>query len=303
MKKITSIAIIGAGPSAVSVYMELVRSQHFNLKNITLFDPLGLMNNSGFISPSESTLTNTSVGVTSLSYQDLMDFYKWTSVKYQDKGITATDFVPRSMVREYCLDRFHQAKSFVSVFGCTTEVIPRSVDSFSWDGSTFTVKDSTGSQHQFDALINATGVEQVEPREDLQVSDSYISNPYPETTFIDQIEPQDNVLVIGSKLSAIDVAVALGNKGANITMVSRSGKLPSVRDALLIEPDQRIIAEDDSNIDSLLTKLESFVETIENSECDDGALLLDADIQLCESGDNNWQRAIGFFVEQVNELW
>ncbi|WP_000161568.1 FAD/NAD(P)-binding protein [Vibrio mimicus] len=66
MTKINNIAIIGAGPSGLSAYLQLVKEQHTELSSITLFDPQGVGKSFSFHTDLASSLTNTSVDVTSL---------------------------------------------------------------------------------------------------------------------------------------------------------------------------------------------------------------------------------------------
>lgn len=64
---VSKIAIVGLGPSGIAAYVELIRRYHPYLQEVLLFDKAGVANGLAFTSELECTITNTSVGVTSIT--------------------------------------------------------------------------------------------------------------------------------------------------------------------------------------------------------------------------------------------
>lgn len=291
MHYIKNIAIVGAGPSGLSIYLQLIKELHHELKSITIFDPKGISNSFSFKSELESSLTNTSVGVSSLYADDKLDFHKWLQDKKPELKASASDFVSRSYFNEYSKDRFIQSKNFASVFGCITNICKKEVKEILFTNNKFTIRVLNSKDYQFDAIILATGINNSVPSSTYGQCENFISCIYPESNFLKKLKPSSNVLILGSKLSAIDVAIAIHqqSKESNIKMVSRSGELPSVRSSLLIKnpiPNWNSIIVDhlylqSSSDKNVITKLEK-------------------DILKCQNKLNTWEDAIGLFIEEFN---
>lgn len=294
MKIIKNIAIVGAGPSGLSVYLQLIKELHSELEAITIFDPKGISNSYSFNTELESSLTNTSIGVTSLYADDKLDFFKWFQDKKPEFKILSTDFVSRFHFNEYAKDRFTQSKIFASSFGCPTNVVEKEVTQISYRDDRFIVEVSNNENHkyEFDAVILATGIINSVPDETYEKYENFISSAYPESNFLSRLSNRSNVLIIGSKLSAIDVAIAIHTHfpQAVLKMVSRSGELPAVRNSLLIK---QSISAWESTFDKLSTQGP-------RSDCC-VARKLASDIASCKSNLNEWENIIGQFVEELND--
>ncbi|MFT2110834.1 FAD/NAD(P)-binding protein [Marinomonas sp. 2405UD68-3] len=117
MKNIKKIAIIGADPSGVSSYLQLIKELHNNLISITIFDTLGIAKSFSFNTDLASSLNNTSIGVSSLYADDKLDYFKWLQDKKPNLNVSSSDFVSRYYFKEYCHDRFWQSKKYADSFG------------------------------------------------------------------------------------------------------------------------------------------------------------------------------------------
>ncbi|QUM80338.1 FAD/NAD(P)-binding protein [Moritella sp. 5] len=294
MIKVRKLAIIGGGPSGIAVYLEAIKSLHMDIETITIFDPQGLANGFSFNSCLTSTLTNTSIGTTSLHADDKLDYYKWFLDRGSHKSILPSDFVSRSLFRDYCKDRVEQSSLFAASFKCETVVKQIRVTSMSMVDQKICLRSDDGNSYLFDAVVVATGVEQLVP---LALRDSDSSNvvkvAYPETNFLDKVTDNSQVLVLGSKLSAIDVSIAIYEHSANaeVTMISKSGELPSVRSSLLIR------AENGNN-----NWLKAFISSSQH-QIKDIQQQLELDIKKCKTNSNIWQDFIGEFADDINERW
>ncbi|ENM5725939.1 FAD/NAD(P)-binding protein [Vibrio mimicus] len=292
MTKIKNIAIIGAGPSGLSAYLQLVKEQHTELSSITLFDPQGVGKSFSFHTDLASSLTNTSVGVTSLYADDKLDYFKWLRDKKPELNVTCSDFISRFYFSEYCLDRFQQSKDYAASFGCSTLVERSEVKALAYKNERMIVTNQDDIDFVFDAVILATGIRTAIPNEIEKGCENFVATPYPERHFLSRVNNHSNVLILGSKLSAIDVAVAIYNHypAARMTMVSRSGELPSVRDSLLIKKPSHL----DLTILSRLSAPSCYREA-------NVAEKLGRDIANCKSNQNDWEDIVGQFIEEFNE--
>ena len=292
MKKIKNIAIIGAGPSGISVYLQLVKEIHNELTSITLFDPQGIAKSFSFNTDLGTSLTNTSVGVTSLYADDKLDYFKWLQDKKPEMQVSSSDFISRHYFIEYCQDRFLQSKEYASSFNCSTLVEDKEVTHIAFKNEKLIITNIEDIDFVFDAVILATGVSTLIPDGTSKIHDNFIPTPYPERNFLNKINDDSEVLIIGSKLSAIDVSVAIHNHypNADITMVSRSGKLPSVRNSLLIKSHALL---DGNVLNDLNCQLSDIDTCVANK--------LERDILSCKSGINEWEDVVGQFIEEFNE--
>lgn len=292
MTNIKNIAIIGAGPSGVSTYLQLIKELHTELTSITIFDPKGIAKSFSFNTDLTSSLTNTSVGVTSLYADDKLDYFKWLQDKKPELKASSSDFISRLYFNEYCQDRFQQSKDYALSFGCSTLIEHCEVKKLVYKNQKMIITSQQNIDFMFDAVILATGISISLPDGIDKRCENLISNPYPERYFLSRINNKSKILILGSKLSAIDVSIAIHNHypNANITMVSRSGELPSVRDSLLIKNP----ISSDFNILRELSSLPCNQETNVTKK-------LELDIANCKSKQNHWEDIVGKFIEEFNE--
>ncbi|AMG31509.1 hypothetical protein AL542_14960 [Grimontia hollisae] len=292
MTNIKNIAIVGAGPSGISAYLQLVKEHHTELTSITLFDPQGVGKSFSFNTDLDSSLTNTSVGVTSLYADDKLDYFKWLKDKKPELNATSSDFISRFYFSEYCQDRFQQSRDYAASFGCSTFVEHAEVKKIAFRNERMMVTSQHNIDFVFDAVILSTGISASVPDGLQKDCDNLVSNPYPERHFLSRVTNASNVLILGSKLSAIDICVAIHNQypDAQMTMVSRSGELPSVRDSLLIKNP----VPADFNVLSRLSTRSCSPEL-------NAAKKLELDIANCKSNQNHWEDIVGQFIEEFNE--
>ncbi|UIP30699.1 FAD/NAD(P)-binding protein [Photobacterium sp. TLY01] len=292
MTNIKNIAIIGAGPSGISAYLQLVKELHNDLTSITIFDPIGIAESFSFNTDLASSLNNTSVGVSSLYSDDKLDYFKWLQDKKSDLNVSSSDFISRYYFKEYCQDRFWQSKDYADAFGCSTFVENSEVHKLAFKNGRMIVTSQNDIDFFFNAVILATGVTTTTPGGLDNSCTNLITNPYPESLFLQRVNNDSKVLILGSKLSAIDVSVAIHNKypNAQMTMVSRSGELPSVRSSLLIKS---TVPQDYNSLSRLSAS--SCADKI-NAE-----YKLEQDIACCKSSLNHWEDIVGQFIEEFNE--
>lgn len=304
------VAIVGGGPGCISIYSELVRRYHADLEEINIFEPSGMMSSEAFSTILDSSITNTSVGISSLSQHDPLDLYRWLNDK--DKGnYSPSDFIPRKFFKEYCLDRFDEAKKYSQAFGCQTTTFEEKVNSVDREDGQFVLTTGQNQRHTADAVILATGGSYHNPYPEYSHHKHYVENPYPEDQFLSKVKEGDHVLIIGTHLSGIDVCIGLleNRPSCTMTLVSPSGRLPAVKNEALLHPNKNFVTG------KILSKqgdtLEHIYHAIHQDLGTKGRIQprdvpehdLTADIEDCKGTKPYWQDSIASIIDELNEVW
>lgn len=315
------IGIVGSGPSAIAVYLELVREFHRVTEVISLFDNKGLLSSAAFNTNEDLYLTNTSVGVTSIVGSDAPDFLHWLNSSTNCKGCTAESFVPRSLFRRYALDRFNAARMFQQSFGGQTLLIAEKVvDVVQAGNSRWKIHTDKATYKNYDIVILATGCLLGNPYPEFASHPRFVANPYESDRLQQLARESRKVLILGSKLSAIDMAkvVLSQSRSASIDMISESGELPSVRDQLLIYSSGDFSASRIKTSSSRIGLRDIFVAVardLKRLNQGNGQSIqklatpldvldrLQSEISSCLEGRNRWQLAMGYMIEEANDIW
>lgn len=332
--EIYSISFVGAGPTAIACFVAVAQAKLLSLKEIILFDPQGLCNSSAFATSQEDVITNTSAGVNSLYVDRLEDFCEWLS-EIKGLEVEPCEFVSRSLVGEYLIDRFHASaiklqrrgvqirfeKKKVVRIDIKAEPAKYILRSQNDTHSKFVLIDCRENTHYSDAVIIATGVIYSNPWHDLDKIAKYVSNPY-NGELDAMLGNSVHALVAGSNLSAIDATLRIlrASDASKVTMASPSGLLPSVRNEISLPktkgarsfaiekfkviksselPKKMILAalNDLRKVKSLRHIREVYRDKKHSIE------LLEQDIERCKRGQNGWEALIGEMIEVTNEIW
>ena len=221
------IAIVGAGFSGTALAVQLLTrlNQGHSTLRVTLINrhpELGRGVAYGTHSPSHTL--NVPAGRMSLFPDRDSDFLEFA--QSIDPGIHGGDFVPRSLYGKYLERRLGDAGrggGFRSLTGEVTDV--------QLESGYVTLSLSNGSQIEAERLVLATGnyppVDPPVPDGGVFSSPLYIRDPWSAGAF-DRARPERPVLLIGTGLTMVDVALELKRRGMSerIYSVSRRGLLP-----------------------------------------------------------------------------
>lgn len=313
------IAFVGGGPSCVAVYLEIADQLSCEFREITIFDPLGVMQSTAFNCETETLLTNASVGVTSIKAHCDYDFLSWINSNHKNGGFTPASFVPRKLVAAYIKDRFSIARKHLESIGCSTQIIKRNVTNILAEpGNRFRLMTEDTAYSDFDFVIICTGCQSRLLPQHLNDHTDVIRSPYPESELIRQIAGAKKVLVLGTKLSAIDAALVMMSEvpSLQVTLASPSGTLPSVRSALLVHASRRFRAQNivKHSTGTVLRQAiraatqdmkeaKNLAKATSNNVVDTVLDQLVVDMNACEDGSNYWQASMGSFIDEINEIW
>ncbi len=226
----TTIAIIGAGFSGTLVAAHLLKNATFPIE-IKLIERKSAMGKGvAYGTKYDSHLLNVPAGKMSAFPDDPEHFLRWIKTRPDLAEIVKLDtFVPRKIYGDYIQTVLKEAEG-TSQYG-RLERIKNEAIAIQADRDRVIVCLSTGEKFPAHKIVLALGNF---PPSDPPIADRsfytslrYISYPWSPHALTD-IEPNDAVLLIGSGLTMLDLAVALTEQGhqGEIHVVSRHGLLP-----------------------------------------------------------------------------
>ncbi|QLH25283.1 FAD/NAD(P)-binding protein [Streptomyces sp. Rer75] len=231
--------MVGGGASATAFLCALAKQVSAEpvaeTPDVLVFEPAGPCGPGvAYREDTELALLNRPVPAMSVDYADRGHFRRWVGQKGlmparggQDGG----QFVPRAWFGRYLAEMFDGAVSDLRHLGSSVEIVHERVSDVRPAGERVAVLTGHSAPRWVDDVVLCLGA--VPPRDvyGLFGSPGYIHQPYPVRRLADDIGDGAEVLVLGSGLTAIDVALELSHKAGppRVTLASRSGTLPDVR--------------------------------------------------------------------------
>ena len=188
----------------------------------------------------DSVLLNRGALTMSASGDDLSTFsawIRWRMINNPDmrrlvaRGLSSV-YADRPLFGYFLQEFLSETHVYASKKGIDIEFVNESVVSINKGVSADCVFVATDNRvDRFDYVVMAVG--NLEPSDiyGLEKSECYVNNPYPLSGRLDLWNSAGNICIIGSGLTAVDVAVSLKKFGyrGRIDMLSRCGLLPFVR--------------------------------------------------------------------------
>ncbi|SCK09782.1 FAD/NAD(P)-binding protein [Streptomyces sp. WMMB 322] len=310
------IVIVGGGATAVSAMAHIVRIS--GVESVTFVAPRSVGLGTAFGTTDPALLCNTSVDVTSLVAEGESDLLAYLAAR--GHAVHADDFVPRYMVGQYCRERFNRyvrearrAGIRVTHLGDRAVAVDRLAD---WN---YRVVLHSGASVTGTAVLLCHGADvPILPAEVRQYSrhPRLIAAAHPSQR-LRELPSQSRVLVIGTKLSAIDAALILGRDAQRHTVLtSPSGVLPSVRNRLRRMPspgfEEDVWADldpDDERLGRILARqLLAAVRSLQPGTpasrprtTGEAAEILYEEIRLATASQVPWQDIVAELIDVINE--
>jgi len=239
-----TIVVVGGGSVGTSFLRQLsdqiaVNQYGSSVRRVILFEP---NSNPGageaYQLDTPSNLLNTRVASMSPIASDSQHFHRWLldnmalwRPQFPDLEPTADSFVPRALFGIYLGHVFDDAVVRLRAQGVTVEHVPHRVSTIRRVGDRYVMVTAQGVSVQSAGVVLAIGNLETQEWDHLRANPGYFNTPYPCTKLISEIGATRSVCILGTSLSAIDAAVSLSDAGhtGKIIMVSRNGRLPSVR--------------------------------------------------------------------------
>ncbi|MCR4465370.1 FAD/NAD(P)-binding protein [Burkholderia sp. SCN-KJ] len=225
------LVIVGGGASGVAAFAAAVR---FGVaQSIDIVDPLGIGQGVAFSALDPALLCNTSVETMSMLDDDPDDFRAY--LLSIGVSVSRDAFVPRRYVSGYlvaCHARFSQQARDAGIDHRLVRAGARHVERMAAGGYRCWLDDDTALDATDVLVCTGNGESAIpEPVKAHVGAPRIFARFYPEGAVLAQLAPQSRVLVLGSRLTAVDAALLLCRSGHSIVIASPSGRLPAVRTA------------------------------------------------------------------------
>jgi hypothetical protein len=227
-----SVALIGGGAACVATFIALVK-QHA-ARTIYIVSPGDIGPGMVFGNSDDDLLCNTSAEIMSAIADAPQDFLLY--LRQSGRSVDPEAFVPRAWVGVYLADRFRHFSDIARRRGIKVIHLPyrlRCVRAIDGGGHELTLESGAAPYPLFVTdVVFCTGLGAPRIPDLLKAYLGHprlIESPYPEADMLCRIPRHARVLVVGSKLSAVDTAILLGRQNCKLSMVSPSGALPAVR--------------------------------------------------------------------------
>ncbi|MFJ1865340.1 FAD/NAD(P)-binding protein [Streptomyces sp. NPDC088097] len=232
----TRIALVGGGAAAVCLLDRLARTPAPGGGSITVFEPSGnLWRGRAYQHDTDAVLANIIPAEMSARAGDPDDFLRWlreSELPY-GQGDYAADghFPPRRVFGGYLERTAENAIAALSLGGRPVDLVRDAVVAAREAGDEVVLTTSDGRRHTFDYVVCAVGAGRPADHYELGGSPGYFGDPYPLRDTVAAVPRTADVTVLGTGLAAVDAVVSLAAHGhrGRITMASRNGALPAVR--------------------------------------------------------------------------
>lgn len=240
------IGIVGVGAVGVSLLSQLF--QCLKDKKIQQTVEIYLFEKSTHIAKglayqddSLSNVLNRPANKMSINYDSELDFSAWLAKNqlkikniYPDLVLDEKDpYWPRPVFGLYLKDVFNQTLRNFHRIGVAVHVLSEEVIDIQFSGSFYEINTATGKKLScFKQVVLSTGHSEDQKFSYLKQVDAFFNSPYPTKDLLQKIDhPKGTVGILGSRLSAIDAAIALAEHGyaGKMILFSRHKLLPAVR--------------------------------------------------------------------------
>lgn len=226
-----SIGIVGGGAAAISVLRQLPVDDRLR---VCVYTDRAVGPGRAYADDVDSALLNRQAYAMSISMDWPDEFVDWTRREHPEQlNAGAASFVPRSFYGRYLQDSVATAEAALGerMSIVSGRVIDAERCNERWH---LTVDRESGAgrdTYHHDVVILALGSSPPADPYRLHGAARYVQDPYPAQKWLAATLSQQTAAVIGSGLSAIDVALALRSRNweGRLEMVSRRGILPDVR--------------------------------------------------------------------------
>ena len=233
-----TIGIIGGGASGVALAARMVESLPVGLStadlSIVLFDARGFSGGNAYAPDVRTNLMNTTCGAVDRNFGGAFGLLDWARERPPSGRAASDAYLPRPVVGEYLSDLLARARRVAAARRLRLDLVQDEVVDITAPAESegnYALRTRAGHDYGAEYVYLALGHLEPARTEDYQSADGYCHNAYPIRRLVEEIPKEARVGVLGTRLTAIDVALGLaggGHTGA-IHCVSRRGLLPSVR--------------------------------------------------------------------------
>ncbi|SDX18332.1 Uncharacterized NAD(P)/FAD-binding protein YdhS [Marininema mesophilum] len=234
-RKNLSISIIGGGASCISLLHHLVlktkKRPPFESLRVVIYEKKGSVGpGNAYQTDYADLLLNRDAKFMSIDNDHPEHFWEWLSQR-PEITVRKEKFMPRSLFGLYLKDSFETSICRALEKNIHIRVEYSEVIQLIKAEKKYRLITKGREVEEHDVVILCIGNPHLKDHYHLSGQEQYIHNAYPLKRALAPITKDTHVGVIGSGLTAVDIAIALrqqGHEGA-ISFLSRSGELPAVR--------------------------------------------------------------------------
>lgn len=326
------ISILGGGATGCAVIIAILKElkKHKQKTHIQfrVFDPSPLGDGLAYKDIDHRLLLNTSAGITSLVYDDLSHFIRWLDThknlwasRYPEiKQYNESSFLPRSLTGLYIENTLNQ--ELASFKDSQIEIIHTAewVEDIRYNQDNQSIKIVTDQGHylsDYCVLCTGYGNGVTHTYSHLLGAPTYYPSPYLYPQQIKAIPKNKRILILGTRLTAIDTAILLQDH-KHVVMASRQGNLPSVRNRFipttpkyLTEKQQKKIIAHKLSTKSITEAIELELSLVYGKKIDLKQIdlisnqieALKLDLKAAKNGTNLWEDSIFTIVRFITKAW
>lgn len=236
--ELCDIVLVGCGAVGVSFLANLEASSRSFCGSIVIADPAAEPGRGiAYGRDASSNLLNRSNASISVRADDLQEFFRWFADEraagrlapcHAGVPLDPDGYAPRPLFGDYLVSRLRRTVAALKVQGWSVREVRATVMEVAESGDAYAVELSTGKSFLSRSVVFATGNGPSATYRRFEGLPGYIALPYPNEGLSCRIGPDAPVALLGSRLSAVDTAIALSQQGHRgpIFMASRSGQLP-----------------------------------------------------------------------------
>ncbi|MFG1953710.1 FAD/NAD(P)-binding protein [Micromonospora sp. NPDC048830] len=236
------IAVVGGGASAVCLLDTLAQLEE-PAGGVTIFEPgPHLWRGRPYQWDTEVLRLNATPDDMSVRHGDPGHFERWLAARDLVVGVGAdetspldpysgTRFAPRTVYGEYLEHSARDSLMALIARGWRVNIVRERVVFAAPIAEGAVLRTDQGRQFQADYVVLCVGGGSPQDSYGLSGSPRFLPDPYPVSRTLHAFDPDAEVGIIGSGLTAVDVVLALvarGHRGP-ISLLSRTGLLPAVR--------------------------------------------------------------------------
>ena len=218
-----SIAIIGGGFSGTMLAINLVKHTKTPLNIFLISKSEAIGRGVAYSTNDESHLLNVPASNMSAYPDDAGHFLKW--LQANDYFPNPANYYPRKIYGDYIASQFDEVKDKITVV--SSAAIDLKIDN---EDTIIDLANGEKITAQFVtlALGNFAPLTSDAQKALFQLKDQVIHNPWADLERVNNIYKEAEVLIIGTGLTMVDIALTLFNNGhqGKVTAISRHGKLP-----------------------------------------------------------------------------
>lgn len=230
------VAIIGMGTAGVSILRQLEQHPYFKELDIDVYDNAKNMGQGvPFQNDSSQLLINLPSKDMSLNSKDQEEFYRRYQQQNDFKFENAT-YLPRFVFGHYMksyLDKFNDMYDNIHIITekATEMYLEKGFEKDAHIQYFICTNHEQEACRQYDYVFLTVGTMAYHDPYQLKGLKGFIKSPYPTYETLNTVEDTDDIAVIGTGLSSLDVIryVVKHHPNLPLTAVSRRGDLPSVR--------------------------------------------------------------------------